>query len=110
MRAHLVPPDHQREAFWSTMRPPCRAQGNLGRWWSAPLVGVPRCDEARGAVRAVPEVATFGRAGVSPESEGLGAVVSPAEAGEVVGVGLAGWAVGVVGLDVVEVAGPCVAG
>ena len=41
---------------------------------------------------AVPEVVALGRAGVSPDACGFGAVVSPAQAGEGVGVGLAGWA------------------
>src|SRR5690606_180009 len=45
-------------------------------------------------------------AGDRPRVVGLGEVVSPAERGEVLGVGLAGWAAGVVGGDVVEVAGP----
>src|SRR5690349_17251036 len=46
----------------------------------------------------------WGHSEVAPEACGLGAVVSSAEARELGGCCLAGWAVGVVGLDVVEVA------
>ena len=63
-------------------------------------------DEVGRAVRAVPLVVAVGRAEVSPATGGLGAVVSPAEAGEILGPGLAGWSVLVVGDGVVEVAGP----
>ena len=58
-----------------------------------PLVG----DEVRRAVGAVPVVVAVGRAEVPPATGGLGAVVSPAQAGEVLGSGLAGWSVLVVG-------------
>ena len=50
-------------------------------------------------------VVAVGRAEVPPATGGLGAVVSPAQAGEVLGPGLAGWSVRVVGDGVVEVAG-----
>ena len=55
-------------------------------------------DEVRRAVGAVPLVVAVGRAEVSPATGGLGAVVSPAQAGEVLGPGLAGWSVLVVGV------------
>src|SRR5215213_6630988 len=42
-----------------------------------------RALSGRQAVGSVPEVMAVGRAGIPPESEGLGAVVSAAEAGEV---------------------------
>ena len=73
--------------------------------WSALLEGASAWDEVRAAVRAAPVIVVVGRSGVAPESEGLGAVVSPAQAGEVVGSGLSGWTVLVVGRDVVEVVG-----
>src|SRR5215217_5678984 len=68
------------------------------------------CHEVSPSVRSPPLVVAVGRAGVSPASEGLGAVVSAAQAGEVCWTGLAGWSVGVVRGDVVQVAAAGVAG
>src|SRR3546814_1258438 len=51
----------------------------------------------------LPEVGRVGFAVVGPAGEGFHPVMASAQAGEVVGVGLTWWAVGVVGLDVVEV-------
>src|SRR4029078_8500766 len=70
----------------------------------------PRCASWRHqvgrAVRPVPVVVAVGRVEVSPATGGLGAVVSPAQGGEVGRCGLAGWSVRVVRDRVVEVAGP----
>ena len=70
-------------------------------------VGAGVGDEVRRVVGAVPEVVAFGRARVPPDAGGFGAVVSSAEAGESVGVGLSGWSAfveGDVGDDVLLVA------
>ena len=83
------------------------AQGvGLDVSWSE-AVGAGVGDEVGGVVGAVPEVVAFGRAGIPPDPRGFGAVVPPAQAGEGVGVGLAGWSAFLdreVGGDVVLVA------
>src|SRR4051794_16438206 len=67
-------------------------------------VGAAVGDQIRRSIRAVPEVAVGGVV-VAPGPEGLGAVVSATQAGEVVGPGLTRWSGGVVGDLVVQVAG-----
>jgi hypothetical protein len=62
------------------------------------------------AVWAGPAVSAGAGAVVGPAGEGFGSVVPAAEAGEVVGVGLPGWSVLLVGVDVVLVAGAGVDG
>ena len=71
-----------------------------------------RVRRSRCAVGAGPLVGAVAGALVGPAGEGLGPVMSPAQRGEVLWVGLAGWSALVgrdVGVDVVEVAGPGVA-
>src|SRR3546814_17934958 len=76
--------------------------GVLVRWieWCGALSGG---DSPSLFVGVGPVVGPVGFAPVGPAGEGLHSVVAPAQAGEVVGVGLPGWAVGVEGVDVVEV-------
>src|SRR3546814_14091389 len=61
------------------------------------------CDAPSLLIGVGPEVGRVGFAVVGPAGEGFHPVMASAQAGEVVGVGLTWWAVGVVGLDVVEV-------
>src|SRR3546814_3018215 len=61
------------------------------------------CDAPSLLIGVGPEVGLVGFAVVGPAGEGFHPVMASAQAGEVVGVGLTWWAVGVVGLDVVEV-------
>src|SRR5205085_7627399 len=56
------------------------------------------------AVGTAPEVGVRSNAGVGPGAEGLDAVVGAAGWGEVAAGGLPGWAVRIIGLDVVLVA------
>src|SRR3546814_20803103 len=78
--------------------------GVLVRWieWCGALSGG---DSPSLFVGVGPVVGPVGFAPVGPAGEGLHSVVAPAPAGEVVGVGLPGWAVGVVGVAVCEVGG-----
>jgi hypothetical protein len=63
------------------------------------------------AVGVGPQVATVAESSVVPAGEGLDPVMSPAQRRQVLGSGLAGWAAAVgwpVGVEVVQVAAPCV--
>ena len=75
---------------------PGRARRPAHVWRRRPVVG------------PGPDAVASGRAGVAPETGGLGVVVSAAERDEVGGSGLAGWTGRVVGDDVVEVAASAV--
>src|SRR3546814_16275048 len=61
------------------------------------------CDAPSLLIGVGPEVGRVGFAVVGPAGEGFHPVMASAQAGEVVGVGLTWWAVGVGGIAVVEV-------
>src|SRR5688572_30097131 len=85
--------------------------GRSGRWWTSRSVGVEgrgvgRRDQEPATVRTDPVVAPVGPASISPAPRGLAPVMSAAERREILRPGLPRWPVIVVGLHVVEVAGP----